>query len=230
MQNEKIVKVFKQNYLTHSKWQHGVIWTLIYIQLCFIFSWLEWSQVWETSASRQLVFVDGQWWRLFTSTFVHGDLRHLLSNGVMLSIMGHFVCSYYSPLIHPFLSFLIGGFINAIVLTSYPLMVTLVGASGVVYYLWGFWLVLYFFIQRHLLISRRLMKVSIVGMVVLVPSTFEPNVSYLAHLVGLIVGVVCGYIVWFIRSGYFRSFEEFEWKSEIEPDFADEAENTQQDQ
>lgn len=225
MSNLIETKTFKQNFLSHSRWQNGLFWTFLYILLCLIFSRMQWSGYFESSATKALTYEAGQWWRLWSSALVHGDLKHLLNNSVMLVIMGYFVSSHYSPLIHPFGSLFIGGIINAIVLYYYPEHVKLVGASGVVHFLWGFWLVLYLFIQRHLKLSRRIMKITIVGMVVLIPSEFHANVSYLAHFVGLASGIVLGLFWWVMRKSYFQAFEKYEVKTEFEPDFADEAES-----
>jgi rhomboid protease GluP len=143
------------------------------------------------AASPRKVFEAKEYWRLFTSSIIHADLSHFLSNSFMLSIMGYFVSYHYGPLVFPLLAFLSGILINLIVIWGYPPEVSLVGASGVVYWLWGFWLVLYFGIQRHETI---------------IPSEFSPQVSYYAHAVGFVLGVLIGMTYFlFNRKRFFAS-------------------------
>jgi rhomboid protease GluP len=168
------------------------------------------------AASPEMVFEKKQYWRLFTSSFIHGDLAHLLSNSVMLSIMGYFVCSHYGASMYPLLGFIVGIFINLIVIWDYPARASLVGASGVVHYLWGFWLVLYIFIQKHIPLGRRFMKATAVGIFILVPTEFKPQVSYYAHGVGLALGVLCGFIYYLVNYKKISSFEV--WEEVVEED------------
>ena len=160
-------------------------------------------------AKPSLVFEGGQWWSLFTSSFIHGDLSHLLSNSLMLTLMGYFVASYYGGWVFPGVSFLAGGLINYLTISTHVQDVALVGASGVVYFLWGFWLVLFLFLERHVSVPRRLMKIAAISLAVLVPTSYQPNVSYLAHGIGLLVGVGVGMLYYIVKRTYLHSFEEY---------------------
>ena len=84
------------------------------------------------------VFQQGEYWRLFTTTFVHADLEHLLSNSMMLFILTYFVTSFYGAIFGPLLSLVMSSVINYFVLKSYQTDIGLVGISGMIYYLWGF--------------------------------------------------------------------------------------------
>lgn len=204
------------NYLTR-KHHHGpaVNWVIFTLMVCYGLSFLYWNHpIGEyLAASPRKVFEAKEYWRLFTSSIIHADLSHFLSNSFMLSIMGYFVSYHYGPVILPGIAFLSGILINLIVIWGYPPEVSLVGASGVVYWLWGFWLVLYFGIQRHETIIRRIMKVSIVGMFILIPSEFSPQVSYYAHGVGFVLGMLFGLIYFLINRKKFFASEV--WREQI---------------
>lgn len=178
------------------------------------------------AASPDAVFGAGEYWRLFTSSLIHADLAHLLSNSLMLSLMGYFVTHHFGVVSYPILGFVGGILINLIVIWDYSGGSTLVGASGVVHYLWGFWFVLYLFIQRHVPFSRRLMKVTAVGLFVLVPTEFKPQVSYYAHGVGLAIGMLTGLGYWFLNQKRIRAYEVWEDYIEVvDPELAEEAES-----
>ena len=84
------------------------------------------------------------------------------------------------------------------------------GISGVVYFLWGFWLILYFFIQRNQSLTARLLRITGVGVVILFPTSLTANVSYLAHFIGLVLGIISAVIYFIINRKYIYSFEKSE--------------------
>jgi rhomboid protease GluP len=172
-------------------------------------SLLHWSPVFSFSdklvASYQTVVEQGELWRLFTTTFVHADLNHLLSNSLMLSLLVYFVSSFFGSFISIGLSFIVAMLTNYFVIDMNS--VSLVGASGVVYYLWGFWMILYIFIQRHLSIIQRVLRMGTVFLVLLVPTQFQPSTSYLAHYTGFAFGVIAGGMYYFIFKDKLHSAE-----------------------
>lgn len=168
------------------------------------------------AASPRTVFGMGEYWRLFTSSLIHADLSHFLSNSFMLAIMGYFVNYHYGAVAFPLLAFLFGILINLVVIWNYPADTSLVGASGVVYWLWGFWLILYIGIQRHISIYRRFMKVSVVGLFVLLPGEFRAQTSYFAHGVGLLLGMFFGLVYFLINAKKFYASEVWTEVIEIE--------------
>jgi len=169
-----------------------------------------WQGVIDVEASVTKVFSEGEYWRLFTSSFLHGSLDHLLSNSLMLGLMSYFIVSHYGLVIYPFLSFLMGAVINFIVLYFAKGELTIVGASGVVYFLWGFWLVLYLFIQRHISYSRRVINSFAIALIVLVPTTYSATTSYFAHFLGLVLGIINGICYYGIYRKEILSNEKFE--------------------
>ena len=173
------------------------------------------------SANAAQVFQHHEYWRLFTTTFIHADLGHLSSNAVFFTGLAFLLHGYYGGWAFPVASFLAGGVINLLTLLAYPPEVTLVGASGVVYFMASFWLTLYLFIDRRHSVSRRLMNATAFSLILLVPDAAKQEVSYLAHAIGFGLGIPVGGFFFLIQRSKFRGREV--WK-EVEPDLEAEAE------
>jgi rhomboid protease GluP len=118
---------------------------------------------------------------------------------MMLGFLIYFVSSFYGSLVSVVLSFTIAGLTNFLVLNTYGGDITLVGASGAVYYLWGFWMVLYMFIQRHYSIIGRSLRMGAVFLILLVPTEYQPSTSYLAHYVGYGLGFLTGGVYYLVN-------------------------------
>ncbi len=85
----------------------------------------------------------------------------------------------------------------------------LLGASGWVYLLGGFWLTLYLLIQRQYRFSRRLMRVFGIALMVFFPTSFEPTTSYRTHFIGFIVGVAMGLYFFYSNKKKILAYEEY---------------------
>ncbi len=174
--------------------------TIAVITLMTLFYWkapLSWSQL--LPAVNDQVFQHAQAWRIFTAVFIHADLAHLLSNMLMLWVFSFFVFGYFGFGVFPLLSFLMAGIVNALAIMTYAPEVQLIGASGLVYILGGFWLTLYPLIQRQYSVMNRLMRVIGIAFVIFLPSTFVPTTSYRTHAIGFAVGVMMG-LFYFYRN------------------------------
>lgn len=216
-----VEKKFIRNYLSKQKYNSGKISAFFILTLCFVLSLFYWDTTSILSpilsANKKLVFETGEYWRLFTTSFIHGDIEHLMSNSLMLFILTYFVSAFYGSFISIGLGFIMGIVTNAVVIYQYGENTTLVGASGVIYYLWGFWLVLYVCITKHMSIFKRLIRVFGIFLILLVPTTYSPSTSYLAHYIGFAVGVVVGIIYYFFKRNKISSFEFWEYR--VVPDF-----------
>jgi rhomboid protease GluP len=124
--------------------------------------------------------------------------------------MGYFVSSYFGWVTFPIVAILMGAVINFIIVTSSIGDVGILGASGIVYWLWGFWLMMYFLIERKVTVTRRIMKIVAISLMVLVPTSYNPQTSYFAHFLGLILGLAIGTTHFFFNMKYFRSYERYE--------------------
>ena len=144
------------------------------------------------SATPAQVFAGHEYWRAFTTSLVHADLEHFLANSFFFAGLSYLLYGYFGLWVFPVLSFAAGGVINLLTLATHQPTVTLVGASGVVYFMAAFWLALYVGIERGLSIPRRLINSMALSLVLFAPETFQPRVSYRAHAIGYLVGWVCG--------------------------------------
>ncbi|MCO4793586.1 MAG: rhomboid family intramembrane serine protease [Bacteriovoracaceae bacterium] len=203
-----------ENYLTKKKYNYGILSSVAFLLTSLILSHLYWR---HDLGFRELLLAspvrvhdNSEYWRLFSSAMIHADLSHFLSNSLFLSIMGYFVASSYGWIAFPIVTFLMGGITNFIVINSSIQDIGILGASGMVYWLWGFWLILYFCIERQVSINRRFMKIFAVSLMVLVPTSYDPNTSYYAHGIGLLLGVLTGFTHFLFNKNYFRSFERRE--------------------
>lgn len=211
----KIEKKFKSNYLTKSKFSYGIEAVIVTLFLCLLASWVYWNHSFYLSkkiaASFESVIVNHEYWRLFTTTFVHADLKHLLSNSMMLSILIYFVSSFYGNIVAIVLSFTVAIITNLFVVLIYGGSVNLVGASGVVFYLWGFWMVLYIFLQRHKSLKGRFLRMGAVFLILLIPTEYQPRTSYLAHYIGFGLGVITGGVYYFLNLKKLRAAETWDY-------------------
>lgn len=223
----EIIKELKSTYLTKPHFSYGLLGSLSFLALCVVFSTFYWHHPLGTKllAKGESVFIYGELYRLFTTQFIHGDLNHLLSNSVMLFILSYYVINFYGIKLFYSYTLLYGALINGITLMNMELQTGLLGASGVVYFLWGFWLSLYFFIDKRVNLNRRMMKIVAISLMMLIPSSFDPQVSYMAHFVGLMVGIFAGVIHFLMNKENIRSFESYKIIVEPSPYWDNEEEN-----
>lgn len=164
----------------------------------------------QLSAAPSQVFQDGQWWRLLTTMLVHADLPHLAGNALALGLLSYLVYGYFGPVAYPLGSLVLGVLITALTLLWYPRDVTVVGISGLIYGLAAFWLTSFFFIQRNHSVPKRLLRCFGFSLIMLIPTTVEPNISYRAHAVGALVGIVAGIVHFYLRHDWIRAHEVYD--------------------
>jgi rhomboid protease GluP len=206
------VKLVK-TYLSHIRYSQGKIVVVLLLGLCLMLSNLHWNSSDITlAAQKSLVFEKGEYWRLVSSVFVHGDLDHLLSNSLMLTFLAFFVSSFYGATLTLTISIIGGSLINYLVLLQATNDLTIVGISGVVYFLWGLWLILYLLIDKRLSVIRRLVNILGLFFILLIPTTYSPQTSYLAHYLGFGLGLIAAFIYYPIKAQYFNQFLLYEYK------------------
>ncbi len=169
-------------------------------------------------AINKKIFSNYEWWRPFTAIFIHADAKHLLSNMYMLGIFSFFVYGYFGFTVYPIISYFIAGIVNVLAVFTYPADVRLLGASGLVYVLGGFWLCMYFLIQRQYRVFNRLLRVFGIALIIFFPSTFSPTTSYRTHAIGFIFGILMGTIYFYKKCNLIRAHEVYRTSSiEVEP-------------
>ena len=167
------------------------------------------------AASGESVFIGHRYYLLWTSLFAHADAGHLASNSFLFFILSYFLYGYFGPWVSPIAAFVMSGMTNWIVLQGYDLDTTLVGASGVVYWMGGAWVVFYFAINRQKSLSSRLIRALGVALLIFMPAeAFKPSVSYAAHLYGFLAGAAFAWVYFRLHRKTFRSVEK--WFFEIE--------------
>jgi rhomboid protease GluP len=182
--------------------------TVLTMVLATFFYWqapLSWANY--LPAVNAEVFHHAQTWRVFTALFIHADLEHLLSNMYMLWIFSFFVFGYFGFTIYPMLSFFLAGLANAIAISTYAPEMELLGASGLVYLLGGFWLTMYPLIQRQYSIVNRTIRVIGIALVIFLPSTFVPSTSYRTHAIGFAFGFLMALGYFWKNKNRLRSYE-----------------------
>jgi rhomboid protease GluP len=195
--------------------------SLFMLGLCLILSRLYWLDLEFSpllSANKEQVFHNHEYWRLFTTTFVHGDMGHWLANAYMLGILGFFVYMYFGLGLYPVAAVMLSGLVNYLTIAAYHPQTSLVGASGMVYLLAGFWLTMFIFIERKRHWTRRLVIAAGAGLLILFPTTFETQVSYRAHFVGFVVGMAWGIFYFALNRRRIRAAEVWEVIIEEHPD------------
>jgi len=194
--------------------KNSLLLALFFVAFILLTSTLCWNEGGQTCvrwASSTNVFETGEWWRLFTGTLVHRDLRHFLSNALVFGLFAHLLYGYFGPLVFPVSTFLAGGLVNLLSLLTYlPNDVRLVGASGMVYFMAGVWLTMYLLIERRHTVSKRLLHVVGFGILVLVPTSADPSVSHRAHAFGFLIGVVFAVLLFTATKEKIRSRELLE--------------------
>lgn len=188
----------------------GVLTVLFVSVLC----WTEGERFYGLLAAiPDRVFEEGEYWRLLTAMLVHADMKHFLSNAVLFALFSYLLYGYFGFLVFPVLTVLLGGLANYISLMTYgPGAIRLVGASGLVYVMAGFWLVIYVLIERRLTLRKRLLRSTGLGLIVLMPAALQPFVSYRTHALGFVIGVLSGVACFYVRKGAIREAEVVEYE------------------
>ncbi len=191
-------------------------------QLVFVLvSWIDWTQVVPAKSffavSGADVFQRHEFYRLFTAVFAHGSWDHVLGNSLFFVPFAALLSNYFGLAVFPFFTFLVGALINFIVISIYPLDVSVLGVSGVVYFMVAFWLVLYIGIERGLSLRQKILRSFGLAMLEFMPEKFDANISYLSHAVGFGLGILFGAFFFFYYRNEFRSSEIWELIEPEEP-------------
>ena len=138
----------------------------------------------------------GEWWRIFTSAFIHLGPIHLAFNMFVLYQYGSLVERMYGPIEYAVIYLLCAAGGSVLTILVDPLQ-SAAGASGAIFGIVG----LLFVVSRrhHAVLGReaRGMIAGIGGFVVylLVFTFIVPGISWTGHIGGLLVGAVLGYFL-----------------------------------
>ena len=156
------------------------------------------------------VLAEKEYWRLITAVAVHADVRHFLSNIIFFTFFAYLLYGYFGFWMYPVSIAALGALVNYCSLLTYPGNIQLVGASGVVYLMAGFWLTMYVLVERTRPLKKRLLHAIGIGLVVLIPTNLSPSVSYRTHAIGCALGVMAAVGYFQARKKEIRSLETVE--------------------
>lgn len=136
----------------------------------------------------------GWYWQLFTSMFVHVSIEHLLGNMLFLLIFGLRAEEMFDAKEYLIIYLLSGLAGNLLTLLFGPDMLS-AGASGCIFGMFG----------ATVIYMRRAVGQSIIGALayafLLLMFSLGVGVNVLAHLGGLVIGLIIGYLVAAKRKG-----------------------------
>ncbi len=164
------------------------------------------------------VFELQEYWRLLTTIFVHGDIKHLVSNVLPFSLFAYFLYGYFGFRVFPVQAFLLGALVNLISLYTYPSSTTLIGASGVVYLIGAFWLTMYVLLHRRYSLRNRMVRSFGFALLLFFPRSYELHVSYRTHAIGFGLGIAWALAYYFRNKQKLRAaeiveaFQDEEWE------------------
>jgi rhomboid protease GluP len=159
-----------------------------------LLAWQDGSALLPTlAATSRGVLEEHDYWRLGTAIAVHADLMHFLSNAIFLVLFPYLLFGYFGFWVFPVLGLVMSGLTNYLSLLTYSPTQGLIGASGLVYWMMGFWLSMYLLVNRNLSLGQRVIRVVVIALLVLLPTTFQENVSYRTHAIGFGLGVVSAF-------------------------------------
>ncbi len=143
------------------------------------------------------VIINHEYWRLFTSMFIHIGLWHLLMNMFCLATAGPLVERLFGHLGFAALYVLSGVGGSIVSVWSQP-MTTVAGASGAIFGIFGG--LLGFLAIRHREVPFSILKPMRAGAIAFVAynmffAAIVPGISMAAHMGGLVTGFVCGLLM-----------------------------------
>ena len=151
------------------------------------------------------VFGEGQWYRLFTAMFLHGDFSHIFYNMLCLYLLGNVVekrLGRWKFLACYFICGIVAGLISLCSMYSKGIEASGLGASGAVYGIFGIALVMELTTINWRRINYytlfRLLLVMLCIVVSLYTDARTVGIDYEAHVSGLCMGAMIG-MLWFFN-------------------------------
>lgn len=140
---------------------------------------------------------DGQWWRLFTSMFLHFGIVHLVLNMWVLYDVGRVVERLYGNA-HFALLYVVAGLAGSIASLFWNPMVNSAGASGAIFGVFGG--LLAFMVDRRNQVPASIMKPQLISALVFILYSLgygmkHDGIDNAAHVGGLAGGFIAGWLL-----------------------------------
>ena len=186
LRNERSVKEFIQFYPVVSAL------VIIYLALWFVIDFMQLpigQDIYFWGIAVNGLIHDGEYWRLFTAMFLHGDFMHAIFNSFSLVLFG--------PALEQMLgrvkftaAFLIAGFIGnfaTYALDPINYQYAHLGASGAIYGLFGIYIFMVLF-RKNLIDPQSMQIIVVIFIIGLVMTFLRPGINAKAHVFGFIGG------------------------------------------
>jgi rhomboid protease GluP len=213
----------RENWLTRSPNPRATPLTLVLTVILYLASLIFFTNAFQSqswmSASADAVFTHHEYWRAWTALFAHSDPLHLVSNLFLFIPLAYWLIGYFNIWFFPIAGFFIMGLLNMVVLKTMPPQVQLLGASGVVYWMGAAWLTLFLLIDRRHTLKHRVAAAISLVLILLVPETYTPEVSYFSHLLGFAAGAPSALALYVLERKKFEAAEvkEYIYDTDHEP-------------
>jgi len=146
-------------------------------------------------------FQSNEWWRFLSTTFLHGNFLHLLSNMLMLIIFGYMIEPYFRAIKMTFIY--IGAGISGMLIVTFthpPEMRSItLGASGSTMALMGAYIAILLKQNSRSSVKLRKQQLIFLFVLILIQSRLDiisPQISFTAHISGLVFGLITAYILY----------------------------------
>jgi rhomboid protease GluP len=137
--------------------------------------------------------INGQWWRLLTSIFLHGGLMHLILNMYGLFVVAIFLEPFIGRLRYASAYLICGIVASCASIWWHPATIS-VGASGAIFGLYGVLTALLTTTKMNLKGKKSLLLFSIFFIVINLIVGLSGGIDNAAHIGGLLTGLLLGYL------------------------------------
>lgn len=151
------------------------------------------------------------------SPLIHSDLKHLFNNSIPLLVLGASLYYFYKELAFRlfFYSWMLSGLYTWIS-ARYAMHI---GASGLVYALFGFLLVSGFIRKNSSLIAISFLSAFLYGSLIWGILPWDKTMSWEGHFWGLLIGIVMAF--YYRKTGLQKKLYSWDLEEEEEPPFDD---------
>jgi membrane associated rhomboid family serine protease len=203
-----VIQLYRQEN-RHWPWQQRLFkggllfdWSsLSWVILLLFFAWLDFRYDLKSKGDLSIGAVHhGQWWRIFTAIWLHGDWGHLAGNATVGCLLLGSVLGRFGAGAGLLSSYLAGAIANALECALMGSSRHSLGASGMVMGSLGILASQSFYLWRFKPYGRRYLLTSVAaGLMLFILFGLAPETDVIAHLGGFISGLALGGLLSFSR-------------------------------